>query len=34
MKGNENQFKASVKAVAASDVKSSSVGCHELSSER
>jgi hypothetical protein len=29
MKRNENQFKASVKAVAASDANSSSIGCHD-----
>jgi len=29
MKRNENQFKASVKVIAASDVDNSSVGCNE-----
>jgi len=29
MKRNENQFKVSVKAIAASDANNSSVGCHE-----
>jgi hypothetical protein len=29
MKRNENQFKASVKAIAASDANNSSVGCNE-----
>jgi hypothetical protein len=30
IKRNENQFKASVKAIAASNANNSSVGCHEL----